>query len=317
MLAGCSGSQPLTSAPGAVREGRAIANDVSHSPTMGGAYAGNLLYVSTEDAVVILTLPDGNVVGTLPADTSGGLCSDTNGNVFTVNDGSQQVVEYPHGSTTAIKTLSDYGNDPNGCAVDPATGNLAVVGGGYRLEDNVAIYPNADGPPTVYKANGGGYFLYCTYDSQGNLFTGVGDVENESIWELPKGGNSLTPFSLDKALGPDGGLQWDGKYLDVQNAPGPGDQNEPGPITIYQVKIAGSVGTVAHTISMRTARDARRDRQSGLGSQFWIQGGAIYTRVRWNRSEGVWQYPKGGLRIRTFPVRGNLVGVTVSVPPSR
>jgi DNA-binding beta-propeller fold protein YncE len=244
-----------------------------------------------------------------------GLCSDKNGNIFVVDEGSAQVVEYAHGGTTPIKTLDDYGNQPNGCYVDPTTGNLAVVGGGLNIEDSVAIYPNASGSPIVYKADAGGYFLYCTFDDKGNLFVSVGAVQNVAIWELPKGGNALRPFSLDKTLGPDGGLQWDGNYLDVQNAPGFGPMNEPGPIMIYQIKVDGSAGTVVHTILMDSSRNPKNDRQSALGSQFWIQGHMIYTRVRGDGPEGVWHYPSGGTRIRSFHVLGNLLGVTVSVSP--
>ena len=43
------------------------------------------------------------------------------------NDGASQMVEYAHGGTSSIATLGDPSEYPEGCAVDPATGNLAVA----------------------------------------------------------------------------------------------------------------------------------------------------------------------------------------------
>lgn len=51
-----------------------------------------------------------------------GLCSDVSGKVWIVSDSASPVIiEYAHGGTTPIATLSDPDGQPEGCAVDPST----------------------------------------------------------------------------------------------------------------------------------------------------------------------------------------------------
>jgi hypothetical protein len=322
LLAGCGGPQPPIGAPGAMPQASILAMHAERSTSWmkrGTSSSGNLLYVSNENVVAVFALPAGELVGTLSGfSTPVGLCSDKDGNVFVVDEGSATIVEYAHGGTNPIATLSDSGNGPDGCYVDPTTRNLAVVGGDGFTEDNVAVYADESGLPTVYKISAGGYFLYCTYDDKGNLFTNVGDVAEEGIYELPKGGSGLVSFSINKTLGPDGGLQWDGKYLAIENARGPTRQDTHGPTMIYQVKVVGSSGQVVRTILLKDYKSPEKDRNPGLGRQFWIQDGLIFSDMRIDGPEGVWQYPRGGHRILSshFHIRGNLLGVTESVAPS-
>ena len=88
-----------------------------------------------------------------------------------VNDGASQIVEYAHGGTVAIATLSRPGEYPEGCSVDPVTGNLAVTnfyssaGGG-----SVSIYAGARGSPQLYSDPAIVNYRFCGYDARGNLF---------------------------------------------------------------------------------------------------------------------------------------------------
>jgi hypothetical protein len=103
----------------------------------------------------VLSYPQGKVVGAL--DTSGSsVCADSSGNIFIPQV--DEVFEYAHGGASPIATLSLPGNKyTRGCAVDPSTGNLAVVTG-----EAVAIFSGAQGQATVY-----GAYLTTTYCSYG------------------------------------------------------------------------------------------------------------------------------------------------------
>jgi len=135
------------------------------------AKSGDLLYVADSTGFVCaFTYPKGKQVGQLGVDASGGLCSDKEGNVFVTDLPGEEVVEYAHGGTEPIATLfPDV--EPNGCSVDPVTGNLATVNrdGSYKSESSVSIFEGASGNPTKYNdPELGG--LTCSYDDQGNLF---------------------------------------------------------------------------------------------------------------------------------------------------
>ena len=91
-----------------------------------------LLYVSVWDTgvVYVYSYPKAKLLGKLVGilDTPSGMCSDSKGNVWITNFHGEGITEYAHGGTKPIATLSDPGTDPNGCSVDPLTGNLAVTG---------------------------------------------------------------------------------------------------------------------------------------------------------------------------------------------
>jgi len=117
-----------------------------------GAETQDLLYISDEGTndVYVYSWPQLKLVGTLTGFSyPQGECVDTKGDVFVVNGRAQsQVVEFLHGGTKPIATLSDnYSNHPSGCAVDPTTENLAVTNleTGNKGDGNVIIYKKARG----------------------------------------------------------------------------------------------------------------------------------------------------------------------------
>ncbi len=104
----------------------------------------DLLYVSKYDDVDVFSYPAGKRVGTLTGFQSpGGLCVDKAGDVFVTNFGASNIVEYAHGGTKPIATLSDPYQEPDDCSVDPTTGNLAVA----NIGGSVSIYEGARGHP--------------------------------------------------------------------------------------------------------------------------------------------------------------------------
>ena len=166
MLAGCGGSQPPIGASGAMSQTLAVATQADRGTSWiaPAKSSGALIYaVGGCGGTCVVSNPAGELVGTLPTGGAG-ICSDSGGNVFIADD--NNVVEYAHGGTSPIATLSLPGDDAAGCSVDPTTRNLAVVFVGSG--GDIAIFADAAGMPTLY--NSGLESLYCGYDNNGNLF---------------------------------------------------------------------------------------------------------------------------------------------------
>ncbi len=226
MLAGCGGS-PAIGAPGAMPQSHAIATHAEHgtSWTLPEAKSQALLYVAdagtgSQAAVDVFSFPGLKLVGKL---SNGyrpfGDCVDAGGNVYVV-DG-PQVVEYRHGSSTPIRTIS--GPSESGlsfnwsCAIDPSTGNLAVVTDDYGYFGNVYVYQHASGTPTEY-----GLFTVlipsnCTYDPHGDLFVvGETTISNPpAVNELRSGKRTFGILHANdlQSLDGSGGAFWYGGQL--------------------------------------------------------------------------------------------------------
>jgi hypothetical protein len=275
-----------------------------------------LVYVSDQGPqkdVEVFSYGAGQLVGTLTGFTTpAGLCSDKAGNVYITDGGSAQIFEYAHGGTSPINTLSDPFGYPDGCSVDPTTGNLAVatyIGFSYA-PGGVSIYANGTGPPTEYADLNFSYFFFVGYDNQGNLFVDGRNINTGfQFAELPKGGSALTDITLSQAPGFPGAVQWDGKYVDVGDLSG----NH-----IDQYTVSGSSGTLQGTMSL-----------SGVTAviQFWLPkfgNGKVNPQVKnvvgadSGGSSGIgqvlyWNYPAGGTPTKTITNGlGAPFGVTVS-----
>jgi hypothetical protein len=252
-----------------------------------------------------------------------GLCVDKSGDVFVSNHYSADILEYAHGGTMPIATLSDSGEYPQGCAVDPMTGNLAVTSyyGPYGgSAGDVAIYQGAQGMPTTYSAPNFYLYEYCGYDKNGNLFidgnTGSGGPSGFLFAELPSGGGGFNDIALPQSIYIPDGVQWDGKYVAV------GDETAGGtPISaIYQFSISGSTATEVGSTPL--------DRQGGGSAPtsvtaIWINGkkvvGANGASASGNNDPGLWDYPAGGGAVKVFPwgPSGGYQGMGVTVSKAR
>src|SRR5579863_4497346 len=122
LLQGCGGPQVMGAQAGTNAAG-------ARSPVKAAA-SKILLYVSDVETgtVQFYDYPDPKQsVGELTGfGAPMGLCSDASGNVWITDGKNQNIVEYAHGGTSAIGTVSDSGYAPYACSVDPTTGNLAV-----------------------------------------------------------------------------------------------------------------------------------------------------------------------------------------------
>jgi hypothetical protein len=295
ILAGCGSHIAPTGMTGA-----GFASPATQSWMLPGTSSGNdLLYVAGRNgAVYAVTYPQGEVVGEvgLPYETnSGGICSDGSGDIFVPDRA--EIVEFAHGGTQPIATLSDGGGyyQAIGCSIDPTSGNLAVTNSsesGYR--GNVAIYANAQGDPTYYSDSDMYGYKFCGYDDHGNLFV---SGSPSGLAELPSGSGTFINITLNKNLYGNQ-VQWDGKYITLQTKD-----------WIYRISVSGSAGRIV-------GRTLLKGLNPNNGAQSWIQGNtAIAPDGRNSNRVGFWKYPRGGKALTLVHLGrfAEVVGVTVSV----
>lgn len=308
LIAGCGAPPSLAPLDSPLTQAR-VAHRGGGSWMAPGAANGDLLYVSdVKGTVRVFTFPGGAQVGELTGFQSpAGLCSDASGNVFVVNTNASNVLEYAHGGTKAVRMLTDAGEYPYGCAVDPKTGNLAVAN--YITTNvqpgSVSIFIGAKGGGRIYRDPNFSTYYFCSYDNDGNLFVDGSDANSihTLFAELPKGKSAFTDIALDQTIGFPGAVQWDGRYVDV------GDTFHH---DLYRFKIAGAKGVSAGKLSFTGDRSA-------LEAQFWIDGSTIVLPYgvlgRAMHEVGLWAYPKGGSPSGSIHVRNSteLLGVTVSL----
>jgi len=302
LLAGCGGSQSV-SPPGMV-------NSAKVPRTSDGS--GNLVYVSVSTkrggVIEAFDYATGKEVLTLQTHAFG-LCSDATGNVFATNyEGG--LLEYAHGGGSPIAEIV-YGNYPQGCAVDPNTGNLAAVASSSAEGTaNLTIFTKASsgyGSPVSYSDSSVRNMFWCAYDDSGNVFVTASTDSNGAVLdELPANGNSLIritlPFQTSRSVG---SIQWDGRYLAIAD---PIYAKGKKPATIYQLQISGSTATVVNTIKLK----APKNKNDAQGGQLWIEGGTIAYPESYSKNVGLWAYPQGGSAAKTFKTHGNPLGITVS-----
>jgi hypothetical protein len=186
-LAGCgvaqTAVQPALSSAGNARSAaalpglpRGLAAQGSFRPGAIGAVAGptwmspsatsqDLVYVTQLGGPInIFTYPGGQQVGSIGLGAAGE-CADAKGNVWISNPVGGQLLEYAHGGTSPINTLTLIDQLVISCSVDPATGAIAVdsecqyqspqcVGPG-----SVFVYADIKQQPVQYFA---GPTKYCT-----------------------------------------------------------------------------------------------------------------------------------------------------------
>jgi hypothetical protein len=186
----------------------------------------DLLYVSAGKKLRIYSYPNRKYVGEVGGLTDPlGLCSSSTGEVFATDGNAQQIFEYSHGGTKPIATIEDSGAMPQGCSVDPTTGNLAVanacefVNGKCNYPGDVAVYTGATGRPVTYSNNVILNPWFVGYDSSGNLFVaGKGGGSNYSLGELARGSGQFTVLNINDTIGLPTNVQYDGSFVTVSDA---------------------------------------------------------------------------------------------------
>lgn len=303
LASGCAGSHATSTASGVIPQAKML--QAGRAWIKSGASAGALLYAVGRDGgssgTLIYSYPAGELVGSL--DVVGGLCSDTQGNVFVVS--SNAATEYAHGGTTPIQTLRIPGAEMYACAVDPTTNNLAVTFTcppcGYQ---DLAVFPNESGPAVRYHTGNDAWT--CAYDGSGNLF--VNDSQGSGLRELPRGSGYFTTVTFDKNIGDINQIQWDGSHMTLQQL------NYPG--WIYRFEVVGSTGKILTATKF--------NKKIYWNDPSWIYNGTVVFAFNPKHDTeppteiGIWQYPHGRRPIRIIgQTRDDGFGwVTVSAPPS-
>lgn len=313
VLAGCATAQPGTTPSVAGWEPAAIPKAGRGASWMGkGLKQRDLLYVANLNGTVsVYQYWQHTLVGVLTDfEQPYGECADTNGNVYITDYPGEKIDEYAHGGKTRIAVLDDSPYNPNGCAVNPKTGDVAVANFGYYQPGNVAVYPHGGGTPRIYGGGASDHFTSCAYDDRGDLLAasayGYSSFYSGAFYYLPKRGTQLFSIKLPGPTkywewGEVAGLAWDGAYwvvdayqlyrysinvgatyVDTVSRSGIG---EGGPVWIYRKNLK-SVGTQV------------------VGADNAFQNNAVH----------YWKYPAGGSPFATI-TKGldGPSGVTVSL----
>jgi len=244
------------------------------------AASGDLLYLSDvkTNVVYVYSYPNAKHVGTLRKFVAPrGECSSTSGDVWIADSGTYAVLEYPHGAASPVRALNIEGV-PQGCAIDPVTGDLAVSSTGTSVTVTV-FHAHKKWAPFHFRDSQMTVPTFCGYDAKGNLFVdGLDKNKAFRLDELSQGGTALGNVTIEGAsIKSPGQIQWDGTYLAI------GDTGV-APSVVYQFSEGTSglseVGstTLAGTTSVR---------------QWWIAGSTIVG-PDFGKDVGFWKYPTGG-----------------------
>lgn len=279
MMTGCGGSQPPIGAPGAMPQSRSIVTPVergrsgmlpevdaastsSHVPGQHQHFIEALFYAFGDGKLAIFNVTIGAVpilrtfVST-PYTHLHGACSDPSGHVFVTQSasGSGAVIEFAHGGTSAVATLSDTGM-AMACSYDRSTSNLAVANS-YDPDapggpgPDIAVYPNETGTPTLY-ADPIGSIPSCSYDLSGNLFIGQRRRHGHfALMELPRGSSIAKAITIDGKIGGEyrrEDVQWHDGSLFVTSV----DRRHDHGTHVFALSISGSKATVTGMIRLHT-----------------------------------------------------------------
>lgn len=234
-------------------------------------YGGNVLVFDYPKS----TSSTGTISGITDAD---GECSNNSKTFWVVSSGNDNVEEFKKGGTAPINTLSETTGEPAGCSVNKK-GDVAVsiLAGG-----DVIIFKGGKGTGTVI-GDGFGETYFVGYDAKGNLFAdGKGAGSAFALAELPVGKTAFEPITTSNSVSFPGQVQWDGKYLTVD------DQNAH---AIYQYSVSGTTATLKGTVSLTGSGDC---------VQTWISGKLVYCPDFSTGDAAVYAYPKGGTALATF-----------------
>jgi hypothetical protein len=283
------------------------------------AKAKTLIYAEDADTgnVNVYDYANGEQVGTIGQFIISG-CVDAEGNVYLVKFSGDDVLEYAHGGTEAIKTFSP-GGTLSGCSVD-AAGDVEITG---TSPGHVTVYAKGDTKRGVTYSNS-----ECEtqasmgYDNKGNVI-GLGEYDTINVCAvLAKGKQETTLTTAGITIYALNGTMWDGKYIAVSDA-----EAEKESLTgIYQTTLSGTTLTahgetiltdtcyrgyvdVGNPFILGTKNTPLNDRQGKVvvGSNAFCfmssKGGGIE----------FWHYPKGGNPFKTYPTTDEIAVLAVSI----
>lgn len=227
-----------------------------------------------------------------------GECTDKAGDVFITDTYilTGRIVEYRHGGTQPIATFDEPYENPDGCAVDPKSGDLAVTNSG---ESGTATL----GDVVIYKDPSHSKTYSLPYGSPGPpAYDDAGDLIMEGFenpppaWgleELPYGASKVKNVKLQGAtIDNVGGVAWDGRYLVLTIYSGSATG-------LYRVQVSGSVATVVGKVLLT---DSCSGKAGNSVTDPWIEGNVVAGENNFCKHRfDYWNYSKGGNPIRSIP----------------
>lgn len=278
-----------------------VARRIRRQSKIQPATKGRLLYVADPfaGAVFIYTYPQLSGAGVLSGFGSvDGVCTDRQGYTWVLDTSDVAAWEFAHGGTEPINYVQpgDSSGNPGigeGCAVDPKSGDLAVAGAG----PGITVFRNGQQTHATYWEYTFFQFAFIGYDGAGNIYADglLGSSFAFGFAELVKGSAALTDVTLSGgSISRPGGIQWDGKNLDVADASSG---------NIFQTDGSAILSTIGTS--------------AGCQGQFYIL--ANHKRVivpdPCNNQTEIYRYPAGGSPIKivsggqSYPIN-----VAISVP---
>ncbi|MGA7246793.1 MAG: hypothetical protein WBW89_03460 [Candidatus Cybelea sp.] len=318
-FAACGGPQPepgLTlqaqSPVATVIDDRAFTPDRGASWMAPAAKSSSLLYVSdlgTFD-VNVYAFPSLKPAGKLTGfNEPQGECGDAKGNIWITSTGNQTIYKYAHGATQPSALLSDPLGSPIGCAVNPASEDLAIAnftdfsGGG-----SVLVYKHARGSPAAYSNPKQLSNYFAAYDGKGDLYVSGVEARTRSymLSVLPHGRTAMSSVAISGgALYFPGTVAWHGSTLVL------GDQKckKKASSCLYELHVSGATAKITGTTALTGACDV---------AQAWVGkaqlAGGDYRYCGGGSSVDIWRFPSGGNPTAKVGGLQIPVGATVSAP---
>ncbi|MFZ0363731.1 MAG: hypothetical protein WAL67_05950 [Candidatus Cybelea sp.] len=162
--------------------------------------------------ISIFSLPNFKLKGTLTGFSQPqGMCSDNKGNVYVANTEAFDVVEITRAGSI-VNTWDDAYGYPVGCAVDPATGNLAVSDiFGITGSGQVLIFSAGSHTPQVLSNSAQYFYYFVGYGPNSELWTSGRTIYGDY---MASACNTSSCNTIDLTGGTiyfPGAVQWDGR----------------------------------------------------------------------------------------------------------
>lgn len=293
LLAGCGGSEPPIAAHGSMAQG-----SVGNSWMDAGASKWDLLYVTSGGGINVYRYWHHKLIGKLGGFISPqGECVDAAGDIYVTDYGAMKVFEFTHGGKQPVNVIDVAPYQPEGCAVDFKSGDLAVANETKESSSygSLAIYSDAQGSPRLYTAPLN-HYESCAYDDKGNLLVTDG-TDSDSYYGsnfawLAKNTQQLVTIRLHGGsefgvFNEVHGIAWDGKYWVINGFEGG---------LISQVRVKRHRGRLAGQSYIQGGAEALGPiaiYNDGKGSQGSQAVAASFT----DDEVSYWKYPSGGQRV--------------------
>jgi hypothetical protein len=230
-----------------------------------------------------------------------GLAVDSAGDVYVVDESKDTVSVYKKDYKTLIATLSDPAQSPNGVAVAPKSGVVAVAN---LASGSVSLYAKGATTPCATAGNSAwGAVFFAAFDAAGNLYvTGANSARTATLVGTVQGGcsaKSIVTLTTANSVLFAGGVE-----VTTTGKIAIGDDGV-GAIYTYDPPVNGSLGTPVSTTPLTGSHDIVQFALAANGKDVW---GADYALA----DAFEYAYPKGGAAIATIGGLSKPVGLAVT-----